>query len=681
MWRGGQQPPRQAYPSAPGPGGGPGGYYAPPQPPTSAPAFQAQLQPQPQPPVDPFRSYYADRLRQLTFNSRPLIQELSVLAMQQRDAQHWPNMQSIVEEIEAAVLRSAPPEKLPKLYLIDSISKNIGAPYTTHLLPPIMPRLYARTYRDVDGVTKSKMEEMVGLWRTSAPDGGDLYGSNVREAVERDIFGSAGYQRVAAPSREKVLATMRAALEYHHRESVARPWDNAAQQNLAVLMQLNEMLNTRQLPPMELQQIMDKLQAMAPKPSQPPASQPTPPSFSPANPIAPPTPNLPPFPPNLPRQGGLTPVIPAVPTPPQSVSTPVPPPAVSAPNPSSLANASVPSLSAPGLPENFADLLRNLNNSGALSQPRTPEIPPAVLPTKSRLQDYEDMILSLDVQLGALDVNRMDSIPLGHLPERCPQCFMRFPEGGDKLRDHMDWHYRRNKQERQSGRGAHRRWLPRAEEWVTDFANSEAGPSKSPTKAQTEKDIASSKIAGEALQNRWVKVPSDPAKAARPCPICKEPFKSEWSDEEETWIWKNAVEVDGKIYHATCRQAMLNARRLAKIKTADGTRSLSKSKSPGLTPQPQSDVKPTLTADLGAAYEQSQLQAKRKAEQEGEEAEAEAKRVKVEEGVGGEGAEANGGADIGAQVQEEAGQGEELSGVQDQQAAEDEVKVEEDVGV
>jgi pre-mRNA cleavage complex 2 protein Pcf11 len=105
MWRGGQQPQRQAYPPAPGPGGGSGGYYAPPQPPTSAPAFQAQLQPQPQPPVDPFRSYYADRLRQLTFNSRPLIQELSVLAMQQRDAQHWPNMQSIVEEIEAAVFR------------------------------------------------------------------------------------------------------------------------------------------------------------------------------------------------------------------------------------------------------------------------------------------------------------------------------------------------------------------------------------------------------------------------------------------------------------------------------------------------------------------------------------------------------------------------------------------------
>jgi hypothetical protein len=70
-----------------------GGYYAPPPP------------PQPVPPVDPFRAYYADRLRELTFNSRPLIQELSVVAMQQRDAQHWPNMHAVVEEIEAAILR------------------------------------------------------------------------------------------------------------------------------------------------------------------------------------------------------------------------------------------------------------------------------------------------------------------------------------------------------------------------------------------------------------------------------------------------------------------------------------------------------------------------------------------------------------------------------------------------
>jgi pre-mRNA cleavage complex 2 protein Pcf11 len=56
-------------------------------------------------PIDPFRAYYADRLRELTFNSRPLIQDLSVMAMQQRDQGNWPGMRVVVEEIETAVLR------------------------------------------------------------------------------------------------------------------------------------------------------------------------------------------------------------------------------------------------------------------------------------------------------------------------------------------------------------------------------------------------------------------------------------------------------------------------------------------------------------------------------------------------------------------------------------------------
>jgi pre-mRNA cleavage complex 2 protein Pcf11 len=55
--------------------------------------------------VDPFRTYYADRLRELTFNSRPIIQELSLLAMQQRDQNQWANMTAVVEEIEIAVYR------------------------------------------------------------------------------------------------------------------------------------------------------------------------------------------------------------------------------------------------------------------------------------------------------------------------------------------------------------------------------------------------------------------------------------------------------------------------------------------------------------------------------------------------------------------------------------------------
>lgn len=86
---------RPSYP--PAPQNGAGNYYQQSQPPPPPPPVVAQ--------VDPFRSYYADRLRQLTFNSRPLIQELSVMAMQQRDGNKWDAMKAVVEEIETAVLR------------------------------------------------------------------------------------------------------------------------------------------------------------------------------------------------------------------------------------------------------------------------------------------------------------------------------------------------------------------------------------------------------------------------------------------------------------------------------------------------------------------------------------------------------------------------------------------------
>jgi pre-mRNA cleavage complex 2 protein Pcf11 len=77
-------------------------YYPPPQ--------QQHYQPPPAPiSHDPFRAYYADRLRELTFNSRPLIQELSLLAMQMRDSNQWSNMTAVVEEIEGAVYRVRPP--------------------------------------------------------------------------------------------------------------------------------------------------------------------------------------------------------------------------------------------------------------------------------------------------------------------------------------------------------------------------------------------------------------------------------------------------------------------------------------------------------------------------------------------------------------------------------------------
>ena len=68
-----------------------------------------------------------------------------------------------------------------------------------------------------------------------------------------------------------------------------------------------------------------------------------------------------------------------------------------------------------GIPSNVADILRNLNASGLLSNPRTPEVAPAALPAKTALDNYEELVLSMDMRLDSLDLNRYASFPLSAL--------------------------------------------------------------------------------------------------------------------------------------------------------------------------------------------------------------------------------------------------------------------------
>ena len=684
------QPPYQAQPPPPQP------YYPPPQP-MQQPYGGV-------PSVDQFRGDYASRLASLTVNSRPIIQDLSILAMQERDRRDWAKMNVVVQEIEAAVQRvsrardlceeflsellQAPPgAKLPLIYLVDSISKNVGAPYTTQLLPYIIPRMFLTAYREVDGVTRAKMEEMVGLWRRAGPDGGDLYGREVRDAVERELFGTGGQPglRGPFPTREMALQKCQAVLTLKNREFSARPWETNLGRNIETLQRISGMVSNTPLQPQQLQEIMETLQGMTPTqppqmaPPMAPQYQAAPPYYSapvqqlPVPPLAqqitPPAAGMPPFPPQLPRDQYGAPLAPTM----RSPHMPVPTPPYAGPSTPQPAQAPTPQPAAPVIPVDVAALLSSLNSGVLNSAPRTPESDTVKLDKpKTSLEKYEDMILGTDMRLESLDMNkcvalhtnlgsatdglrhRMTFLPTSHLPQRCTQCGLRFSDVEGVMPAHLDWHFRRNRKQRESeGRGAHRRWLPRAEvgmsslfitghgadtsqEWIEQSVVAEAGPS---TTAPTSKLTADRIV---QLKKKRVKVPSDPDIAARPCPVCKEPFKAEWSEEDEEWVWHNAIDINvsrrhscqgnpegrltmsqkagdkSQIYHATCRAEQMNAR-VANRLLKDGERRTG-SKSPRLTPGLQDlDIKterertPTSTG-------------KRKAETE----ESESKRVKVE---------------------------------------------------
>lgn len=137
------------------------------------------------------------------------------------------------------------------------------------------------------------------------------------------------------------------------------------------------------------------------------------------------------------------------------------------------------------------------------------------------------------------------------------------------------------------------------------------------------------------LRAQCVVVP--PGDEAKPiaCPICKEILKSEFQEDDEDWVWRNAVDVDGmvrsyqsmiclillmhcgQIYHATCRdEALSSASALtARLRIGLGNRSHSRSTTPEVTSAratPPRHMSPMLTRPKSESPRSSVIGVKRK---------------------------------------------------------------------
>lgn len=80
------------------------------------------------------------------------------------------------------------------------------------------------------------------------------------------------------------------------------------------------------------------------------------------------------------------------------------------------------------------------------------------------------------------------------------------------------------------------------------YENSSLDPTSSSAFASTSGQGKSvPKIDRSLLLKKKVVAPTDPIDEAKNCPICKEKFKSEWNEEDEEWVFYNAVKVDGTV--------------------------------------------------------------------------------------------------------------------------------------
>lgn len=156
-------------------------------------------------------------------------------------------------------------------------------------------------------------------------------------------------------------------------------------------------------------------------------------------------------------------------------------------------------------------------------------------------------IIELNSQAMLVSHPELIKILYEDMPLQCYQCGQRWQDSPTEraLKDeHLDWHFKTNKRLREHAVRSQSRALYLTE---TDWISFTSENSHSKETVPAGKSSTTS-----VMVETTVTKPSDPTLQDATCPICKESFITSWDDAAEEWIWKNAVNVNGTIYHSNC---------------------------------------------------------------------------------------------------------------------------------
>lgn len=517
---------------------------------------------------DEIRQDYTESLQELTFNSAPIIKTLTVIAQENINY-----AQAITKALEDHLAKCPPAYKLPALYLLDSICKNVGSPYTAFFGLNIF-KIFTDVYTSVTDPIRRKMFDLFRTWKEVPSTNGPLFSQEPMTKIdnflaharlkqtELERYQSGHRQPVAAApvvpilNNNSLIEEVDKLIGLTSQRKRLEPNGVDAQRQLDILNQLKMVIPT--LPPSNLPAIRSQLvtfrqkeieilnKKLASMPQNRPVdlSQMLPfmgqsmpqmiPGFLPHVQNMQNMPNMPNMPP-----------MPNIPNIPNMPSMPNMAPKASV-QPASLA----PAASNTGAPLLSMALINSLQSAGLLGK---------------------GLSATFEVELSNAELAkpRPDLIDMLHksLPNQCGTCGKRFKndENGKKQRQaHLDWHFRVNKKLREENRTQSRSWYLTLEEWVNfkdedEILGWNRLNGSEPEEKKEDEAAPLTKEALEALQKKYIVIPPDKKRASLPCPICREKFESVWNDDAENWVWMNAVEEKNKVYHATCFEEMKRA--------------------------------------------------------------------------------------------------------------------------
>ncbi|KEF51286.1 uncharacterized protein A1O9_12636 [Exophiala aquamarina CBS 119918] len=623
-------------------------------------------------PSDEVAEDYKGSLEDLMTNDRYQISNLTLIAKENTE-----HAEAISRVLQNHINRAPPARKLPALYVLDSIAKNVGSPYTIYF-GRNLHQTFMHAYSQVDTNVRRKLEEMLKTWREPVPGAlsttpvfpisstqsivdnlnkfraataanSRFQTTPIQGAPARVASTQQPYRQTATPPQTSIqyppalpthirspqphsvtptipgqsysqapLASYvqqyssQSAPYYHPPQPVqaatttqygaalipqypipsaghapssgpvdiqklhvdiddlttdakiecaTHPMDQAAQRHLTTLQTLKEILESGSTSEEDLinirntimKQMADKLAAG--RSSSTPATAAAPTHIQQQYVISPPQPLPTPAPPapsifnttnlaellrltaNQQEQHRAAPQSTLYSQPHSGVATPL------------LSGAAPPVAPAP-VTEN--PLLAQLRASGLLSMAPTP--PQGLTPPLSSLNTLAtDARIEVSLSSAALKIPRPYLIQtfLNARPNQCSTCGRRFTSdeiGRAKKAAHLDWHFKTKERMLEAEkRGQNRSWYVDERDWI---ASKEYEDDTGPADANGAPVNGAPATAKKKVD--FVRAPTDPMLRSLPCPIDQEPFKSEWSEEVQDFIWKDAIHVGGRYYHASC---------------------------------------------------------------------------------------------------------------------------------
>ncbi|KAL0993742.1 hypothetical protein UPYG_G00113040 [Umbra pygmaea] len=137
---------------------------------------------------------------------------------------------------------------------------------------------------------------------------------------------------------------------------------------------------------------------------------------------------------------------------------------------------------------------------------------------------------------------------------QCYSCGMRFTASQtDVYADHLDWHYRQNRSEKDvSKKVTHRRWYYSLMDWIEfeEIADLEERAKSLFFEKVNEEVVQKTQEAAKEKEFQSVKAAADVVDET--CVICQEQFEMYWEEDEEEWHLRDAIRFDEKTYHPSC---------------------------------------------------------------------------------------------------------------------------------